>query len=201
MVHPTQILKQVFDSNVLSLISNLVYENISNLSDEEIVKASHGNYFPLGDHASQLILSRLPLLDNEIGNPTLLRHSTVTGPHTDHNHDNGKHAVLRTFVIPLKTLNTYTITFNEFMPVGSIGKNLIDYVSNLPDVNMIGQNEIKKYFSISKKQYWISKLSIETVFKWIAGDVLIFDRRRIHTGDDHIGKCEKEGLVIWTRTK
>jgi hypothetical protein len=203
MINKTEILKGVFTEDFLSEIQSLIEQHMKTLSADQVVRAYHGDYYSVGQEATDLITAKLPLLPGEVCAVNLLRHTKVTGPHTDTNipdddtcSDPNRFA--RTMIVPLKTQDTYTITFNQHMALGTRGNDMVEFVQDLPAINKISNEELETYFSSSKDQYWIEKLSVETAFPWIAGDALVFDRRRIHTGDDHLDKLEKEGIVIWT---
>lgn len=203
MTHKTEIFKNLISPEILDTLSSLISSAAEDAEEEQIVRAYHGNYYPVGEDATRLISNLLPLLPNEVCSVSLLKHTRVTGPHTDTNipdHDtvSDPNTFARTFIIPLKTQDTSTIVFEQCMEHGSVGKNMIPYVMNLPVTNQITEDQIEKYFHSSRDEYWLDKLSIEIVFPWIAGDVLAFDRNRIHTGDNHLNKVEKEGIVIWT---
>lgn len=207
MEYKTEIFKGLISSEKLNLIKTLVDESASSLSENEIVHAYHGDYYRVGEEAFKLLANSLPLMPNEVcSSLTLLKHRRPTGPHTDSNisdtdlvSDPKKFA--RTFIVPLKTQETNTITFNEKLPFGTVGKETPEFISNLPVTNLIPKELIDKYFRNMEVGPWANKLSIETVFSWIAGDVLAFDRNRIHTGDDHIGKVDKEGIIVWTEIR
>lgn len=203
MIYKTEVLKEVFTSELLAEVKLLIEEHIKTLTEDQVVHAYHGNYYSVGEKASKLIVDKLPLFPGEVCAVNLLRHTKVTGPHTDTNipdddtrSDPNRFA--RTMIIPLSTQDTHTITFNQHMALGTRGNDMIKFVEDLPVINQISSDELETYFHSSKDQYWIEKLSVETAFPWIAGDMLVFDRRRIHTGDDHLDKLEKEGIVIWT---
>ena len=46
----------------------------------------------------------------------------------------------------------------------------------------------------------IDKISIETIFPWKKGSLLIFDRGKLHCSDNFLanGLPSKRGFVIWT---
>ena len=95
------------------------------------------------------------------------------------------------------TQDTHTLVFDQHLQPGQRGSEVFDYINNLPEINML--SEYADYFSQKdQEQDWFTKLSVETVFPWIAGDVLCFDRSRVHCGDNHIDKVKKYGIVIWT---
>lgn len=196
----TQILKQCLNDNILKQIN----ESIKTLPEDRAVGSAQGNYYPIDEHVSQLILDQLPLHPNEKGFVNILKHEIVLTPHTDTNladdspltSDDLKN-FCRTFIVPVVTQDTHTIVFDQHLQPGQRGNEMDDYVDSLPSINMLDQ--YADYFSPKdKEENWFTKLSIETIFPWIAGDVLCFDRNRIHCGDNHIDKVKKYGIVIWT---
>lgn len=206
MEYKTEIFNNLIPEDSLAVIKALVDQSTSSLSEDEIVHAYHGDYYRVSEDAFNLIVNMLPLMPNEVcSSLTLLKHSRPTGPHTDTNisdddlvSDPKKFA--RTFIIPLETQETNTITFNERMPQGTRGNGMYQFISDLPVLNSLSPDLIEEHFHNMEFDSWVDKLSIETIFPWIAGDVLALDRCRIHTGDNHVGKAEKKGIIVWTET-
>lgn len=204
MIHKTQIFKNLFTSSFLTEITKLVFDYIQNLNENQILKVSHGIYYPVSKEVNDLLAQKLPLLPKETMNASFLKHSVPTGPHTDTNISDedfmsNVNNFARTFIIPLRTQDTYTITFNQHMEKGTRGNDLYKYLNTLPDLTeSISTHDKDLYFKNMIAGEWEKKLSIEVIFKWEAGDILVFDRHRVHTGDYHLGKIEKEGLVIWS---
>lgn len=202
-MHKTIILKNIFTDELISKLSEIVARDVAAMCQEDIIAVTQGDYYPLGEEAHKILIDTLPLLPGEKISAKLLKHVKSTGVHTDTNvtENDGQdlNAFARTFIIPLKTQDTYTITFNEFLNPGTPGKEVNSYINSLPVTNQISSDNIEKYFTSFKNNNWIDKLSIEKIFPWLAGDALIFDRNRLHTGDDHLSNSiVKEGIVIWT---
>lgn len=196
----TQILKQCLDNDLLIKIN----DSLKTLPKDKAVHTPQGNYYPIDSTISQLIIDRLPLHPNEKCFVNILKHETVLSLHTDTNvaedsttTEEDIKKFCRTFIIPVVTQDTHTIVFHQHLQPGQRGSELFDYIDRLPTINMLSEHS--DYFSHEDKQQdWFTKLSIETVFPWVAGDVLCFDRTKAHCGDNHIGKVKKYGIVIWT---
>ena len=206
MEYKTEIFNNLIPEDSLAVIKALVDQSAASLSEDEIFRADHGDYYRVGEDAFNLIANMLPLMPNEVcSSLTLLKHKRPTGPHTDTNisdedlvSDPKKFA--RTFIIPLETQETNTITFNEKMPHGTSGNGMYQFISDLPVLNSLSPELIQEHFGNMEVDSWVKKLSIETIFPWIAGDVLALARSRIHTGDNHLGKAQKKGIIVWTET-
>lgn len=200
-MYKTEILKNIIPEESLSQIYEAILGYIS--PETLSLKAFHGNYYALDDTLTTAISAFLPLLPNEIPSSLFLALRTSTGLHSDTNLLAGDNADItkygRTFVIPFETINTHTITFDQILPRGTEGKLAIPYIKSLPIINAISQEEIDMYFKSLAHEYWINKLSVETVFPWVAGDVLLLDRHRIHTGDDHPSEVDKKCILVWTK--
>lgn len=202
--YQTQILKDFIPADILDLLKTHIRNVYSSLSEKDLVHAPHGYYYPAGEEVHNIVNKVLPLMPNEVcSSVNMLVHTKPTGPHTDTNLSDtdfisDPNHFARTFIIPLETQPTHTITFEQVMPLGTLGNDMPEFIDSLPNLNALSQSEIDRYFHSFARPYWTSKLSIETVFPWIAGDVLVFDRHRVHTGDDHLGQVDKQGLVIWT---
>lgn len=199
--YKTEIFKNLISEDQLETLRTLVNQS---MASSNILEVSHGKYYSVSMEVANFLNKILPLLPNEEARPSLLKHSSPTGPHTDTNvadedlANTDLSTFARTFIIPLVTQDTHTITFNQKMPNGSLGKNIGNFINDLPDINELSLETFNEYFGSPNDLYWLNKLSIETIFPWVAGDVLVFDRARIHSGDNHLGKVEKQGLVVWT---
>jgi hypothetical protein len=105
------------------------------------------------------------------------------------------------FIIPFETKNVNTISLNQ------TGYNLhfVDYKEHhdpLPLDQQMSEDTYQQYFS----HCWPQErpyLSIDTVFKWQAGSVFMFDARRFHASDNYLsnGETEKNCIVLITKIK
>lgn len=204
MRYKTEILYGALSNELISTLSELVDRDVATLPKEHICTVSQGAYYRLSDEVHDILSSNLPLLPNEKISAQLLKHVASTGVHTDSNSEYGVDLATfaRTIIIPLKTQQTSTIVFDQYLPDGSPGEETPAFINSLPIINKINQTTIEKYlsFSDSSHQEWMTKLSVEAIFSWVAGDVLMFDRTRLHTGDNHVvtGSGPKEGVIVWT---
>jgi hypothetical protein len=206
MKYKTEILKTQIPLSVLSNLKTIVENDVSTYQKNQPVGAPHGTYYPVGEVAHDIVRDNLPLIENERLYVSFLQHSQPTGPHTDTNISPGDtysdpKRFARTFIIPLETQDTHTITFNECMDHGSVGSQMNQFMSSLPERNLMSVEVYNKYLSwkTSEMMYYYSRLSVETIFPWIAGDVLVFDRKRMHTGDNHLDKMPvKKGIIVWS---
>ncbi len=207
MFYKTEILKDFIPQVVLDSIRETVEKDVANLINNDSVGAVHGTYYPVSNEIHDRLRKLLPLLDEEKLYVSYLKHSQPTGPHTDTNISPGDtssdpNKFARTFIIPLETQDTNTITFNEYMEHGSVGEQMHEFIAALPETNSITEEIYKQYLNweTEKLKFYYSRLSVEIIFPWIAGDVLIFDRKRIHTGDNHLNKMtNKQALIVWSQ--
>lgn len=202
MIYKTEILKNQIPLDVLSSIK----DELDSLTNQDIVfRAFTCDYYTLSDDTVKKITELLPLMPNETPIIVGAKLNIPTGLHTDANpyYADGfdAHSYARTFVIPLETLDTTTILFEQVMPRGVLGNQIVHFIKQLPDINAITDADIETYFKSLAQEYWINKLSIHEVFPWIAGDVLTFDVYRIHTGDCHPRVMNKNFIFIWTVTQ
>lgn len=205
MYYPTNIVKQFLSSEQLNKIKNLIDSYVIT----EIVEAPIGRYVGVSPELDVMLNELIPKLPNEVLFIKIIEATIPGGPHSDTSLPNPlpKDYVIpnfaRTFIIPFETVDTNTILFNEILPTGS---NHSDYINNMPlirDTEKIISNEVyNKYLSHCSKSM-CATLSIDTVFPWVAGDMLIFDRQKIHCSDNYssCGLKIKRGFVIWSEVR
>lgn len=103
------------------------------------------------------------------------------------------------FVIPLETVDSATIVFNEWYPNGkTMGEYLADN-PNLQPKDSIDEDIIKKYLNSEHREY-MRYLSIDTIFPWVLGDAITMSRYKFHGSDNFPGNGIKSkfGIIIWT---
>lgn len=153
-------------------------------------------YYSVGEKAAELLNSILPKLENEVLAIHYYVSTGVAGPHSDKGYTVGG----RTFIIPLKQSNAHTVVFNQYMERDVDNKS---FFANAPYANTVVNKKHKQinlsHFSNTESK----KLTIETVFPWVLGDILIFDRKKIHSSDRFITEntVSKEAIVIWSEIK
>jgi hypothetical protein len=212
----TQICKNIIPNKALEYTIKQLEKNKNNYNLSEDLIA--GKTFNLNQAIYEQIKTFLPLLPNEHGHLHFSINDPATGLHSDknYNYEYGDKLIqnfARTFIIPLFTQSTYTIVFNEALPKEVKQIEMHEYMKTLPVINKITLEDRKKFFEFDDNvlpitgrpdetcnNTWLEKLSIETIFPWVGGDVLIFDRNKIHTGDNYQkhGVPEKKGMIIWT---
>ena len=200
-MHDTKIIKNFLSSDQIKLLKELVDKNPLS----EIVEAPVGRYLGVSPEIIKFLNNSIDKLPNEILFIKILDATTPGGPHADTSLpiplpvDYVIPNFARTFIIPIETTNTNTLVFNESIP---IGEDTIGYISNtMPRLsnNSISKETYEKYLTHCSKN-WCEKLSIDVVFPWIAGDILIFDRNKLHCSDNYITNelSNKKGFVIWS---
>jgi hypothetical protein len=105
------------------------------------------------------------------------------------------------FVIPLETCVAKTILLNQMHE----GLHFVDYKKSygpLPKDQQISDEDFQKYFSHCwphEQEY----ISIQNVFDWTAGSVLMFDTRFLHASDNYIlnGLQEKNAFILFSKVK
>lgn len=201
MTYKTEIFKNHIPLDILKECATLAEKNIAETSNS--VWSVHGTYYPVLNTIREMLQPFLLLLPNEVPIIQYLIHSRPTGVHTDSNLDGHSDPTTfaRTFIIPVETQDTITITFKEHLPKGVYGNSVPEFLKNLPASKTIDQQFIENELSydLDNVRSFYDKLNIETVFKWNAGDMLVFDRSRLHTGDNHLKKnISKKGFIIWS---
>lgn len=202
-MYTTEIIKNFLSPDQLDTINQLI--SIYDSSDDT-VEAPIGRYMGVSSKVNDIINKLVDKLPNEVLFVKVLDATIPGGPHADTTLPNPLPAnfvipnAARTFIIPLHTCNSHTIVFHQELP---LQVDTVEYITNsmeyLPDGKHISDEDYEKYVPHINIQ-WRRKLSIETVFPWIAGDVLIFDRNKIHCSDDYLknGLTGKRGFVIWS---
>lgn len=205
MHHPTNVINKFLSNEQLGKIKNLINSYVSS----DIVEAPIGRYVGVSPELDVMLNQLIPKLPNEVLFIKILEATIPGGPHSDTSLPNplSNDFVIpnfaRTFIIPHETVDTNTILFNEVLPTGV---DNINYINNMPPIidieKIISKDTYTKYLSHCSEQ-WIDKFSIDTIFPWVAGDMLVFDRRKIHCSDNYVshGLKNKKGFVIWSEIR
>lgn len=189
MIYDTQILHQCISMSNVEIINSYILEHLKN--PDAVNKQKWSTYYSVGQRAENLLNSILPKLENE----SLRIHYYVShgfaGPHSDKGWIKGG----RTYIIPLENATSYTVVFNQIDNNPDFNNN---FFANAPTLN----EEIKEEYKHIDLSHLgdPEKLSIECAFFWVAGDALIFDRKKLHCSDNFINKNigPKKAIVIWS---
>lgn len=140
--------------------------------------------------------------DLVIGSSHILESYQPYKCHTDALHGqagvDNKHYGAYTFVIPLETVDSYTIVFNEYY---ENGKLIDEWLRDNPSVkqkNTITDDIYNKHLSAEYREY-MRYLSIDTIFPWTKGSCLAMSRYKFHGSDNFPLKIpSKLGIICWT---
>jgi len=182
------------------------------------VNSPIGIYYDIGEETRTLVDNIIVKLPSEVVNIKMLDSVTPGGPHSDtsppRDSDDPERVLpkfARTFIIPLETIDTYTIVFNEYIPDQLLNNRNVSHDSYADAVNNYLQNELERIGDpidhITHQKYLShvdsSRLSINTVFPWVAGDILVFDRRMIHCSNNYIVEnvISRRALILWSEIK
>ena len=112
-----------------------------------------------------------------------------------------------TFIIPVETVNSHTIVFNEYSEEATseldnqITKDIVFRTQTQKPYRppRIDDETAQKYFShIDRKS--LDYLSIKEIFPWTKGSLFAADRRSFHTSDNFLanGLKYKRAILSWT---
>jgi len=139
----------------------------------------NGIYWGIGKNAEEYILNLLPKLPNETLFVKMLEATKPGYPHRDGSpHEERYSFYARTIIIPLQSCEGYTIVFNE--DDGKIHNDIVECFLN--------------HFKT------MPSYSIQQIYKWNKGSMLIFDRKKMHSSNNWLkyDVSKKLGLVIWS---
>lgn len=147
------------------------------------------------------------LKDNICDNWHILNAYKPYGIHTDSLDENGNsytHSLPEdykfgwTLLIPLSDYNTHTIVFNEGSEIMKVSTNWIERENRLPQ-GLISDQVHERYLTHQGKDL-VDHFSIETIFPWKKGSLLIMPRKSFHCSDNFTKKriFEKRALIGWT---
>ena len=201
-MYETQVIRNFLTAEQLSQLQQWVAEWDSS---QDIVPAPIGRYIGVSPQVDSMLNSLIDCVPGERLFVRILEATSPGGPHAD----NGLPTPLppdypipnwgRTFIIPLTTQETHTVIFNQSLPPGvSVGEH-IDRLPLLDPRQSVGQVTAQQYLTHTGRP-WLDRLSIDCIFPWHAGDMLVFDRSRIHCSDNWTssGIDVKRGFVIWS---
>jgi hypothetical protein len=100
-----------------------------------------------------------------------------------------------TVVIPLETVDSNTVIFNEWY---TNSKNIDEYIQTSDPIDSIDDETYEKYLSYEVREK-MRYLSIETVFPWKIGSLLATSRYKWHCSDNYLknGIASKTAVIMW----
>jgi protein-L-isoaspartate O-methyltransferase len=103
-----------------------------------------------------------------------------------------------TFLIPLDNYNASTIIFDQESYTYKGSGNWIE--NDKPEIlDVIDDETYNKYFTHVNKDV-IRHLSIDTIYDWEKGDLLVASRHSLHASDNYLDNSilEKRALISWS---
>ena len=199
-MYKTSIIKNFLSDGQLSRIRDLV--NSYEQNETDIVEAPIGRYLGVSSELDILLSRLIEKLPNEVLFIKILDATIPGGPHADTYLPPNPVTIpkfARTFIIPFEDTNTSTVLFNEALP---IGEDMFHHINNVlvkATSSLITKEIYSKYLTHCSLAL-CEKLSLDVIFPWIAGDMLIFDRTKLHCSDNYVVNNleNKKGFVIWS---
>ena len=105
-----------------------------------------------------------------------------------------------TFIIPLETVNTNTVVFNQTSTIKDFDKYVAEeHPPTIPLADRISQEFIDTYLSHIQPSAF-EYLTYREMFKWKKGSINMCDRQFFHTSDNYMknGLSEKSAFIFWT---
>lgn len=103
-----------------------------------------------------------------------------------------------TCVLPLDNYDSHTIVFDQSYEHTKI---ISDWIrdTNAQPIDIIDDETYQKYFTHEMREF-MRYVSIETIFPWKKGSLLVASRYKFHTSDNFIanGITCKRGIIMWT---
>jgi len=215
-MYKTEVLENAISDSDIEKINVLIDEHLKS-ENVDIVTSGVGSYYDVGHSATLLINNLIEKLPNEMLGIRMLDAICPGGPHPDtsppNNSDNTNYTFpnfARTFIIPLSDCDTNTIVFNEHIPNEVMathhptGQNVTEYVeTKLQRIGDTIDDETRNKYLSHVSPSFCSHISIDKIFPWKKGSMLIFDRKILHCSDNYsIDNLKvRRGLVIWSEIK
>lgn len=210
----TRTIHNFLNDSEINTIENLIlstiepWENWNDRPNGSKVMSGHYYVFQYYDIKYKIIKDILqPKFDKEFGSDLYIQQIHIFDsydPYTIHSDVNsGGEIVLEapvpawTFIIPLSTVESHTIVFNEQSEI----KNPWDYFQKTKpfETPSIDLDTYNKYFSHVQYESF-NWLTIEDIFEWNKGDLFAASRYKFHTSDNFLanGVKNKKALIAWT---
>lgn len=199
-MYETKLIKNFLSQSQIETLRELVKKNNST----EVVESPIGKYLGVSNEIHYFLNNVIETLPGEVLYAKILDANIPGGPHADTSLPNPIPPNYklpnfgRTFIIPIDSVNTHTILFNESVPAG---EDTIHYIDNvLPQLTESISDDIYTRYLTHCPKFWRNKLSIDKIFPWESGDMLIFDRNKLHCSDNYLvnNLNNKKGFVIWS---
>jgi hypothetical protein len=151
-------------------------------------------------------------LKNLFGNNLIIDHSHILysmkpyGIHTDYFQRkiiSKKIEPAYTFIIPLYTLPTNTLVFNQHSKIKDVEKWIeTEKISPVIKSEQISNDVYEKYLSHVNKNL-LSYFTIKEIFPWKKGSLHACDRQYFHSSDNYKinGLENKTAIIMWTSMK
>lgn len=212
-VVPTQIIENFLSDEDIDIINSEINDNpqacnpiIINGKTERIMESIFADttdfYLP---KSTELMKKRMADKfgdDLYIGVCNVLRAFDPYQTHTDGIYGNfgidDNHFGAYTCVLPLADYNSNTIIFDQMYEKTKIPDDWIRDTNAQP-IDAIDDETYEKYFSHEKRDL-MRYFSIETIFPWKKGNMLVASRYKFHTSDNFLanGLTEKRAIIMWT---
>lgn len=162
-------------------------------------KSTHDILVPklLNEFGKNLVLNSTHIL-NSYHEPYNI-HNDVNSANYQHDKDNTNLVPAWTFIIPLHTVDSNTITFaqsDEYI------KTIGEWIEKRSPPNhgmQIDDDTYDKYLSHTPR--WVyDYITLEKIFPWTKGTIYASNRRKFHTSDNYParGVKKKQAIVMWT---
>lgn len=193
MTYPTEIYKQIIDHDSIEQIRQAINEHL--LNPEKKVEFDYGTYYSVGEEAHSLVNQLLPKFPNEELSIFLLESTYPPHAHRDRHFLDG-----RTYIVPIEECDPDSISTIVFNETQTLTETNDEFFKNAPITN----NPVTAEFYHSHLRHipenYIDKLSVETVFPYVLGDIMVFDSAKVHCSNYYrtYDVVKKRGLVIWS---
>lgn len=196
MTYPTEIYKQIIDHDSLEKIKLAIDEHL--LNPDKTVAFDYGTYYSVGEKAEAILRSVLPKFPNEELSFFLLESTYPPHPHRD------RHFIVgRTYIVPFEPCDPDSVTTIVFNEVQTLHETNDEFFANAPDVESNISPEFRDQHLRHVPDDRISKLSIETIFPYVLGDVVAFDSSKVHCSNYYLSQSitKKRGILVWSNIK
>lgn len=201
------ILQEYHNANRVSRENPFYRDGVLQNYTQGIIAIDNGRQVHVRQFArtAELLKARLAMHfgdDINIGTAHVLRSYQPYKCHTDGEDGQAKidaqHYGAYTFVIPLETVDSYTIVFNEYFDKGKLLDEWFLENPDMPKKDVITDEIYEKHLSAEYREY-MRYLSIDTIFPWKKGSCLGMSRYKFHGSDNFPTRMEsKLGIIVWT---